>query len=197
MSSARGLVRTVALPGGSAVASVYVAPDYVDAYAVELPAGASGDPEVLARFLFDRPSGVGRFLLRVRDALVGLWGLKTASRALASGLDGGRIGIFRVFGRSRGEILLGEDDKHLDFRVSVLCPDALPASVSKGGRQLTLATVIRYHNAFGRLYFFVVAPFHRGLVKSALRRASRSGWPLADDGGTSCKQRLPGSDPSP
>ena len=180
MSSARGLVRPVALPGGSAVAGVYAVPDYADAYAVELPAGASGDPEVLARFLFDRPSGVGRFLLRLRDALVGPAGLKTAGRALATRVDGGRVGIFRSFGRSRCEILLGEDDKHLDFRVSVLCLPSPPSSVSSSGRQLVLSTVIHYHNVFGRLYFLVVAPFHRRLVQSALRSAARVGWPAAD-----------------
>ena len=181
MSSARVLVRPVALSGGSAVAGVFAAPDYADAYAVDLPAGACGDPEVLARFLFERPSRVGRFLLRVRDALVGVWGLKTAGRALSAGRDDGRIGIFRVYGRSRSEILLGEDDKHLDFRVAVLCSPAPLLNASDSGRQLTLATVIRYHNVFGRLYFLVVAPFHRRLVQSALRRAVRVGWPAADE----------------
>ena len=171
-------VRPVALPSGSAIARVWPTTDYADAYAVDLPAGASTDPEVLARCLFERPSRVGRFLLCVRDALVGICGLKTAGRALSAGRDGGRIGIFRVYGRRRSEILLGEDDKHLDFRVSVLCP---PAPLSTGGRQLTLATVIRYHNVFGRVYFLIVAPFHRRLVCSALRGAGRAGWPVADD----------------
>lgn len=182
MSSARGLVTPVSLPDGSAVAAVYAEPDYADAYAVELLPGVSTDPEVLARFLFDRPSGLGRFLLRVRDALVGLWGLKTAGRALASGQACGRIGIFRVYGLSDCEILLGEDDTHLDFRVSVLCSPAPLRGVAPGRRQLTLSTVIRYHNVFGRLYFLVVGPFHRALVKSALRRAVRIGWPGTGDG---------------
>ena len=83
MSSMTSRVRPVALPSGSAIARVWPAADYAGAYAVELPAGASTDPEVLARFLFERPSPVGRFLLRVRDALVAGWGLKTAGRALS------------------------------------------------------------------------------------------------------------------
>ena len=179
MSSTPPRVRSVALPSGSAIARVWAALDYADAYAVELPAGASTDPEVLARTLFERPSPVGRFLLRVRDALVGVWGLKTAGRARSAGGDGGRIGIFRVYGLSPTEILLGEDDRHLDFRVSVLCYG--PQSPA-GGRQVALATVIRYHNVFGRLYFLIVGPFHRQLVRAALRGAGRAGWPAADDG---------------
>ena len=90
-------------------------------------------------------------------------------------------GELRGLDRSAREILLGEDDRHLDFRVSVLCSPA-PSGVSPGGRQLVLSTVIRYHNVCGRLYFLVVGPFHRALVKSALRRAARIGWPDAGEG---------------
>lgn len=188
-------------PGGSAVASAGPAAlDYVDALLRGRAPGRrwSGDPEVLGASSSIATSGVGRFLLRVRDALVGLWGLKTASRALASGLDGGRIGIFRFsWPKPRGDLARrGRMGTSIFASRCCVRMRRLRAYLCCG-RQLTLATVIRYQQRLGRRYFFVVAPFHRGLVKSALRRASRSGWPLADDGGTSCKQRLPGSDPSP
>ena len=65
--------------------------------------------------------------------------------------------------------MLGEDDKHLDFRV---CLRVL------GDGQATLATLVRFHNVWGRAYFACVRPFHGLVVKGMLRRAgpSRSGW---------------------
>ena len=173
-------VTPVSLPSASRIAHAYSSTDYADAYSVELPAGASADPELLARFIFEQPSPLGSFLLRVRDALVGGFGLKTSRQmSLNAGNDAARIAIFRVYSISDAEIVLGEDDRHLDFRVSVLCSDAQPP---EGKRRLTLSTVIHCHNRFGHLYFFVIAPFHRFLVQSGLRRAIRIGWPSATAG---------------
>lgn len=170
-------VRPVPLPPESTIARAYPATDYADAYSVELPNGATTDPESLARFIFDLPSPVGSFLLKVRDALVGGFGLKTTTtpRRSADG-EAARLGIFRIYSIGEAEIVVGEDDKHLDFRVSILCsaPHSAP-----GERHLTLSTVIHCHNRFGRLYFLVIAPFHRLLVQSGLRRAARVGWPSA------------------
>lgn len=165
------------LPTESKIAQAYLSIDYADAYSVELPNGATSDPHLLAKFIFELPSPVGNFLLKVRDALVGGFGLKTTAtpRRGAEG-EAARLGIFRIYSTSDAEIILGEDDKHLDFRVSVLCSGR---QSSPGERRLTLSTVIHYHNRFGRLYFFVIAPFHRLLVQSGLRRAARAGWPCA------------------
>ena len=170
-------VTPVSLPSESGIVHAYSSTDYVDAYSVELPAGASTDPELLARFIFERPSPLASFLLRVRDLVVGGFGLKTATHvSLIAENDVPRIAIFRVYSVSRTEVVLGEDDKHLDFRVSVLCSDR---QSTEGSRCVILSTVVHYNNCFGRLYFFVIAPFHRLLVQSGLRRAARLGWPPA------------------
>ena len=87
-----------------------------------------------------------------------------------------RIGIFKVYGKSETELVLGEDDKHLDFRLSVLrTPDLSPTL----GGQLTVSTVVHCHNFLGRAYLLVIAPFHRLVVKASLRRAAHIGWPKA------------------
>jgi hypothetical protein len=39
------------------------------------------------------------------------------------------------------------------------------------------ATVVPCHNLLGRAYIFVIAPFHRMVVKASLRRAAMLGWP--------------------
>jgi hypothetical protein len=156
---------------------MYASVNLADAFAIQLPPGASGDPELLARFLFSQqPAWIGK-LMAVRDAIVSCFGLKTGKHlaALANGGNAGRVGIFKVYSTNDTEIVLGEDDKHLNFRVSVLCSGA-PAP---GCRQLTVSTVVHCHNLLGRVYILAIAPFHRRVVKASLGRAARVGWPQA------------------
>ena len=177
MSAQYHRVVPTALPPGSKIAGAYVAStDYADAYSIELPDGVSTHPETLARFIFGLRSPVTSVLLGVRDALVGGLGLKTAKHALclAAESKAERINIFRIYSAGQTEILLGEDDKHLDFRVSVLCS---APQARHGQHRLTLSTVVHCHNRFGRAYIRVIAPFHRMIVRSSLRRAARVGWP--------------------
>jgi hypothetical protein len=172
-------VTTVPVPEESAIANAYASTDLADAYSIELPAGASADPEVLARFIFAHQAPwIGR-LLAVRDALVATFGLKTGKHlaSLEAQSRGGRLSIFKVYSKSPTEVVMGEDDKHLDFRLSILC-----SSPSSPGakRNLTLSTVVHCHNRLGRLYIFLIAPFHRLVVQSSLRSAARAGWPSCD-----------------
>ena len=167
----------VALPITSAVVGVYPSLNLADAFSIRLPAHASGDPGVLARHLVaHQPAWIGA-LTRLRDVLVAGFGLKTAGHLATLGGEGqpARIGIFRIYGTTDHEVVLGEDDKHLDFRLSVLCA----AEPGSGQRRLTVSTVVHCHNLLGRTYLSVVAPFHRRVVKASLDRAARVGWPPA------------------
>ena len=79
-------------------------------------------------------------------------------------------------GAQASEIVLGEDDKHLDFRLSLLCS---PASAQSPQRRLILSTAVHCHNRLGRFYITLIAPFHRRIVRACLRQAARAGWPAA------------------
>jgi len=171
-------VEQVALPSRSAVATAFKSMNLADAFAIRLPSDASMNPAVLARFIFaEQPSWIGG-LMQVRDAIVAGFGLKTAKQLarVSSDVTVPRISIFRVFSTSEHEVVLGENDKHLDFRVSILCSPASPPTTD---RELTLSTVVHCHNRFGRTYLSVIAPFHRQVVKASLRRAANVGWPQA------------------
>jgi hypothetical protein len=176
-TTATTFARPVALPAQSAITRVYDPVHLADAFAIHLPAGASCDPELLARFLFaHQPAWVGA-LMRVRDTIVARFGLKTGSQlaALGAGAQPGRVGIFRIYATSPQEIVLGEDDRHLDFRVSVLCSNEPGQGMAP---RVTVSTVVHCHNLLGRSYLFIIAPFHRLVVKASLRRAAQVGWPL-------------------
>lgn len=171
-------ISEVALPAESEVTRLYETTNLADAYAVELPFGSSTSPEQLANFIFSKQAPWVQRLMKVRDLLVAGFGLKTSAQ-LASVEPGSkvrRIGIFRIYSTSRHEIVLGEDDRHLDFRLSVLCA---ASSSPVGSHRLTLSTVVHCHNRLGRLYIFLIAPFHRAVVRSSLRRAAQTGWPKA------------------
>ena len=178
MPSKLTLVEQVALPSQSAVATAFESVNLADAFSIQLPSEASIDLDVLARFIFSvQPSWI-RALTNVRDAIVTGFGLKTAKHlaTLSSDATANRISIFRVFGTSKNEVVLGDNDKHLDFRLSILCT---PGSPPNAGSQLTLSTVVHCHNLLGRTYLSLIAPFHRQVVKASLRRAACVGWPKA------------------
>ena len=170
---------SVSLPPESAIANAYASMHLADAYSIELPTEASTDPEVLARFIFAHQAPWISTLTAVRDALVAGFGLKTAKHlaSLDAQSGAGRLGIFRIYRTTSTEVVLGEDDKHLDFRLSVLCSGE---SSPGAKRRLILSTVVHCHNRFGRLYIFFIAPFHRLVVQSSLRSAARVGWPSGD-----------------
>lgn len=172
------LAMPVGLPAQSGVNHVYTSMNLADAFAIQLPLSASSDPALLARFIFShQPPWIGK-LTRVRDTIVACFGLKTAKHlaTLAGDTKAKRVGIFKVYSTSETEIIVGEDDKHLDFRVSLLCSGGPTPDSS---RQLTLSTVVHCHNLLGRTYIFIIAPFHRMVVKASLRRAALIGWPQA------------------
>lgn len=172
------LVRPVALPPQSAITSLYKSANLADAYSIQLPPSASSDPDVLARFVFShQPAWIG-VLTKIRDAIVAGFGLKTSGQlaSLYGDAKGNRVSFFKVYSTSGTEIVLGEDDKHLDFRVSLLCSKR---AVPQTGHTLTLSTVVHCHNLLGRTYIRVIAPFHRSVVKASLRRAAIIGWPKA------------------
>lgn len=170
-------VRSVAVPAESRIANVFEHTCLVDAYEVRLPHGTSADPETLARFVMSQQAPWMVGLMRARDALVAGFGLKTSRMLTDPRADGAtqRIGIFRIYETHPDEIVLGEDDKHLDFRLSLM--RQTPSGAAGNEATLTLSTSVHCHNALGRSYILLIAPFHRSIVQAMLRRATRAGWP--------------------
>lgn len=166
--------QSVALPSESRIGAVYRHPNLADAFSIDLPPGTVRDPETLARFLFSHQPRWVAALMNVRDSLVAGLGLKTGRSLRAGGPQPSRIGIFKLYESGPLEVLVGEDDKHLDFRASVLYR---AAEGSTDAPRLVLSTVVRCHNRIGRTYLTLIAPFHRRVVRAFLRQAASSGWP--------------------
>jgi hypothetical protein len=176
MPTNRPIVTPVKLPSESRIACAYDSVDLADAYSIQLPVGTTANPELLARFIVAQQAPWVGALMKMRDIPVAGLGLKTARHLTSLGSDSqtNRVGIFRVFSTSETEVVLGEDDRHLDFRLSFLRSER---TAQAGTHDLVVSTVVHCHNRLGRFYIFLIAPFHRLIIQSSLRRAARIGWP--------------------
>lgn len=159
--------RRIEAPSDSLIADWYPAASLLDTYAVPLQS-RHADLRELARQVLERPPLWLRLLLGARDSLVRPFGVKTTAQVRASRGDGPRLDFFPLLQASDSELILGENDRHLDFRLSLkLQRNAL-------GPDLLLATTaVRCHNRLGRVYLWVIKPFHQLVVRSHLARAAR------------------------
>lgn len=138
---------------------------FIDAYCVTI-GDAVLDARSVAERLFERPPRWVDGLMTVRNCLVTPFGLTRDASKVADG--SAMIGFFPVVSESRNRIVLGFDDKHLDFRVVI---DLFEAD---GDRRVAGTTLVRTHNLLGRAYLAATLPFHRVIVRSMLRQVSKS-----------------------
>jgi hypothetical protein len=163
-------VSLVALPTPSLVEGALEPCHYFDAFSLRAPLDTFGDVNTLARASAQLPRWVD-WLMALRNRIVRVFGLKTEpAQPLQSGSEqgivaGGAVGIFLVLERSADEILMGLDDKHLDFRFSLML------QTRTDGEHAIASTTVRFKNVWGRLYFAFVKPFHRRIIPAMLRAA--------------------------
>ncbi|WP_170343690.1 DUF2867 domain-containing protein [Ruegeria atlantica] len=128
----------------------YKTGDFLDCFSVESDLPPRRAAEIITAF-----PGWAMALLRLRGLLVTPFDLST------TGPDADdKLGIFPVEHDDRTEVIAGFNDRHLDFRVSVL---------SENGR-ISLATWVRRHNLGGHLYLAAILPFHILIARNALAR---------------------------
>ena len=135
----------------------YLPADYSDSFSKEVVTQESITPDAFFNIAFNQFPVCIDWLLKLRNKIVKPLGLDTTSRFSDS-----------VCGRSTNEVIWGMPDMHLDFHVSMWCGEH-----RNGKQELRITTVVKYNNWFGRLYFFVIRPFHRLIIKSILKRLER------------------------
>jgi hypothetical protein len=150
--------------------------DYSDCYDAELVElkNTITINDVTKAFFSSAPKQV-HFLFELRNKIVSLFGLKTPSKVNnrqeilnnSKFEVGNRFGLFTVFQKTENEIILGENDKHLDFRISLSLQK--PIENSDSNKKVTIVTTVFYHNWFGRLYFLPVKPIHKLIVPAMLK----------------------------
>ncbi len=123
--------------------------------------------------IFSHPPRIYKILLVIRNAIVSMFGIKGPTTAQVNHITrqekyavGEKIALFTLFSQNEREIIAGGDDKHLDFKVSVL------KIKENGTERVVLTTVVNVHNLFGKVYLFFIMPFHRAGVKMIMSNAA-------------------------
>lgn len=112
-------------------------------------------------------------LLKIRDKIVKPFGLKTADHTIDKEKQikkikyevGEQVGIFELIDMTENEAILGQNDKHLSFKVSLLLT---PIEADADKRRLSMTTAVKFNNIFGKLYFLPVKPIHRIIVRKSV-----------------------------
>jgi len=145
--------------------------DYIDAYSGTFTKEVHIE-DVVKLFFTSTNRWVDR-LFNVRNKMVKMFKLKvsTIENKQPHELNitiGNSIGLFKILDKNENEVIIGEDDKHLNFRVSIYR--------EKVGYNylLTISTIAKIHNSFGKIYFFVIKPFHKIVVKKMVRNILRN-----------------------
>lgn len=127
--------------------------------------------EIGKAFFISSPSWIDR-LFNLRNKLMGFFGFKVSgsresileSLKLFQCEPGDQIGIFRVIDKNEHEVILGEDDKHLNFRISLYLQ-----TLGGNEKKLVITTYVQFNNFIGKLYFFLIQPLHRIIVPVMLK----------------------------
>jgi hypothetical protein len=164
------------VPSSSALSRDLIRNAYFrDSYRVTLAHPGLGIVEIFFALFGHTPFWM-KSLLIVRNAVARLFGLEAPSvgeimgPAIRSAYRvGDKIGPWPIFFLADDEIVAGRNNKHLDFRLSVL--------KTKDGAvtDVVVSTICTVHNVFGKIYLFFIVPFHRAGVRSLISRAVAAG----------------------
>ncbi|MDR2125701.1 MAG: DUF2867 domain-containing protein [Prevotellaceae bacterium] len=157
----------------NSLAQDYLPADYVDVFGTEALDDERLTPDnLLIAVWTDFPKWI-KMLFKLRDRLVKPFGLKTSAdekdfkhKFEKAVRNGGRFQLMNVLAKSANEIVVQLADTHLTAEMSV-------HTEKSNGNQLkiTFITIVHFHNVLGKVYFFFVRPFHKIIVKTALKRS--------------------------
>jgi len=160
----------VDIPRNSQIFHGFGEAHYNDAYQVDLSIPPTPSPQIALLFFKSFPPSF-ILLLKLRENLAKLVGLKNAKGQdlkaelqVFTGARGESIGLFHVIENHKNELIMGERDRHLDFRIGFHIQER------PGGYKLSLITLVRFNHWSGRAYFFPVGRIHRWFMPRILRQ---------------------------
>jgi hypothetical protein len=125
--------------------------NYCDSYRIQK--STDENIEEITGQIFKLPNWANG-LMKARHLIVRPFGLKTDKEVKSDK-------FFPVIDKSEDEIIMGINDTHLNFRVSIL--------IDRKKIHIYLTTIVQYNNFFGKVYFFFIKPFHRLIVYDVMK----------------------------
>ena len=117
-----------------------------------------------------------KLLLIARNEVARLVGLEAPTASELLNIDikacyavGERVGVWPIFALGENEIVAGRNNKHMDFRLSIL------RMHDRDRMSVVVSTICTVHNLWGKLYLLFIIPFHKHGVRKLMARALAAG----------------------
>ena len=162
-------VKKYPIPSGSLTEN-YLPTDYSDVYALMTDTGKEIIPDdIMISFWTDFPCWINA-LFKLRNILVKFVGLKGAENDNVKEFEkcirtGKTYNFASVPAKNGNETVLLLSDKHLVAYLSIHVESKEEQKI------ISAITLVNFNNKLGRIYFFVIRPFHGAIVKNMLKRA--------------------------
>ncbi len=136
--------------------------DYSDTYSTT---NHIDNIEHLANLIFTKLPNWISFLMKTRNLIMKTFGLKIEkpSDYNTNFKIGGYLGFFKIYEIMNNEIILGANDKHLNFRVSIFNSQDLNYNIK-------VSTLVEYNNRLGKIYFAIIGPLHHLIIKQIVKK---------------------------
>ncbi len=162
------------VPDQCLLAEEYRQGTYQDCFCEPLAPGTDVGPVALFLKITDLMPLWVRLLMAIRNRVVSVFGLRSTSEGIVKGklpedyVVGDFIDFFKITHLSENEVVVSTDDRHLDASFSLLI-------LEQGeGRKVYFTSVVKTKERLGDVYMFAIAPFHRWIVGSLLKRVRHS-----------------------
>jgi len=154
----------IPIPKGSLINNQLNPIHYADCYQAEFRTKQDITPESIVIYLLNYSPKWVEGLMLLRNLLVKPFGLQTSNGELPilTISKGKKVSVFEILERTDDEVLLCYTDKHLDACLSVMLTKL------HHQHEVTITTTVHYNNNLGRIYFFLIKPFHILIVKTML-----------------------------
>jgi hypothetical protein len=149
-------------PKNSIVSNGFGKIDHIDSF--RIIKSTDENIEEISAQIFKLPSWI-ILLMKMRDVIIRPFGLKTGKAMMSHKKPGDSF--FTKIAQVENELIMGESDRHLNFRVSVL--------IDRLSSHIYMTTLVHYNNKMGKVYFFFIKPFHKIIVKSTMKRYETTG----------------------
>jgi len=135
--------------------------DFRDAHRAPLSRSDRSVVEIFFAIFAQRP-GWMKLMLIARNKAAALAGLEVPTTSEIMNMEqrdryfiGEKIGPWPIFFLSSDELVAGRDNKHMDFRLSIM-------KVHDGVRpSVVVSTLCMVHNKFGQYYLSSIIPIHK------------------------------------
>jgi hypothetical protein len=144
--------------------------DFRDAYRAPLSSSAVSVVDIFFGIFAQRPGWMNLMLI-ARNKVAALAGLEVPTTLEITMMEkrdryfvGEKIGPWPIFFLGSDELVVGRDNKHMDFRLSIM-------KIHDDSSCVIVSTLCMVHNRFGQYYLSAITPFHKAGLRSLMANA--------------------------